>query len=63
MHTESERYLQTSDFGLHTSKFRLQISESLLSGGEANIQTFLGRTSHFEVQASDFGIVIFRRGG
>ena len=26
--TESERYLQTSDFGLHTSKFRLQISES-----------------------------------
>ena len=27
--TESERYLQTSDFGLHTSKFRLQISESL----------------------------------
>jgi hypothetical protein len=38
--TESERYLQTSDFGLHTSKFRLQ-KRSLFSGGEANIQTFL----------------------
>jgi hypothetical protein len=40
--------LQISDFGLHTSKFRLQISKSLFSGGEANIETFLDRTSQMK---------------
>ena len=34
----SEFRLQTSEF----TQFRLQISESLFSGGEANIQIFLG---------------------